>query len=81
MDNLEDTFSDLASFSLANSVNETVGNTIIFDNHFFIYIGIGLLVIVIVFFLYKSYLSKRKVRFSDENDVVNNYCFNDVCGV
>ena len=70
MEGLEDTFSDLASFSLANSLNDT-NNVLKIDYYYYlIYIGIALLIILIGVYLYK-YLNRKKVHFSELNNEMN----------
>ena len=83
MNNLDDTFSDLASFSLANSFDENiVGGAYKDDYTSLIYIGASLLIILLVVFIYKFYFSQKKVRFSEEFNEINNTCFNDgICSV
>jgi hypothetical protein len=71
MNNLDDTFADLAAFSLANSFDETVGGATKGDYTFLIYLGVALLLIIIGLFIYKFYYNQKKVRFEDnsENEV------------
>ena len=75
MSNLEETFADLASFSLAQP-NDILK---ISDNSFYIYIGIALFVIIIAYFTYKYYLNQKKVRFLEENSEINECSRNNVC--
>jgi hypothetical protein len=86
MNNLEDTFSDLASFSLANTIDENICNVSEVskngDNTYLIYFGVGLLICIVSFFIYKFYLNKKKVSFSDDDSYeINNNCYNDMCPV
>jgi hypothetical protein len=68
MNNLDDTFADLAAFSLANSFDETVGGATKGDYTFLIYLGVALLLIIIGLFIYKFYFNQKKVRFEDNNE-------------
>jgi ABC-type phosphate transport system permease subunit len=68
MESLEDTFSDLASFSLANSVGEISNESLITNYYFLIYTGIALIVIILAVIIYKSYFIRKTVRFSEENN-------------
>ena len=79
MSNLDDTFADLASFSLANSFDETIGGATKGDYTFLIYLGVALLLIIGSFFIYKFYLNQKKVRFSDENEENNNTHLGGIC--
>jgi hypothetical protein len=83
MNNLEDTFADLASFSLANSFDENlVGGASKQDYTSLIYIGAAVLIILLAMFIYKFYFTQKKVRFSDEYGEINNKCFNEgICPV
>ena len=67
MENLQDTFGDLAAFSLANEiinndVSEPVASLSIFNSEYihYIYIGITILVIIIGLLAYKFNYVKRK---------------------
>lgn len=78
METLQDTFADLASFSLANEFinSDTVDtNMSLFNNEYsnFIYIGIALLVIIVGLLIYKFNFVKRK---PDETNV-NNSLYNN----
>ena len=77
MNNLEETFADLASFSLEQP-NDILKKS---DNSFYIYIGIALLVIIIAYFTYKYYSNKKKVRFLEENNEINESSRNNVCNI
>jgi len=83
MNNLEDTFSDLASFSLANSFDENiVGGASKEDYTSLIYIGAVVLLILLAMFIYKFYFSQKKVRFSEDYNEIDNTCFNDgICSL
>jgi len=80
MENLEETFSDLASFSLAQQPDNFIINTKNSDNSFYIYMGIALLVIVVSFFIYKYYSNQKKVRFLEENNETSECSYN-VCSI
>jgi hypothetical protein len=83
MNNLEDTFSDLASFSLANSFDENiVGGASNQDYSSLIYVAAAVLVLLLAMFIYKFYFSQKKVRFSEDFNEINNTCFTDgICSV
>ena len=80
METLQDTFADLASFSLANEFINTDSEPIhmsLFNNEYikFIYIGIAVLVIIVGLLIYKFNFVKRK---PDENNVNNSqYNYNN----
>ena len=78
MDGLDDTFADLAAFSLGNSFDETVGGATKGDYTFLIYLGVALLLIIVGMFIYKFYLNQKKVRFSDDSEE-NNMCMAGIC--
>ena len=75
MDNLQNVFGDLASFSLANKIvnnDNTVGDYLPFyfslfksEYIYYIYAGIAILIIIIGFLIYKFNYVKRK---SDDNN-------------
>jgi hypothetical protein len=75
MDNLQDVFGDLASFSLANEIvnnDNTVGDSLPFyfslfksEYIYYIYAGIAILIIIIGFLIYKFNYVKRK---TDDNN-------------
>lgn len=82
MESLQDTFGDLASFSLANEFinnDKVVPVVSLFNNDYikFIYIGIAILVIIVGLLIYKFSFIKRK---SDENNenIVNSSPY--ICG-
>ena len=79
MNILDDTFADLAAFSLANSFDETVGGATKWDYTFLIYLGIALLLIIVGLFIYKFYSNQKKVRFDDDKE--NNMCFEGKCPI
>ena len=83
MNNLEDTFADLASFSLAKSFDENiVGGASKQEYTLLIYIGAAVLIILLAMFIYKFYFTQKKVRFSEEDNEINNKCFNEgICPV
>ena len=71
MESLEDTFSDLALFSLANSSSEISNDTLKTNYYFLIYAGIALLVIIFCILIYKNYVKNKKVSFSeDQNEFI-----------
>jgi hypothetical protein len=81
MDNLNDTFADLAAFSLANSFDESLGGATKGDYTFVIYLGVALLLIIVGMFIYKFYLNQKKVRFSDESGENKNTFFGGACPI
>jgi len=80
MNNLDDTFADLAAFSLANSFDETIGGATKGDYTFLIYLGVALLLIIIGLFIYKFYYNQKKVRFEDNRDN-NDMCYGGTCPI
>jgi len=87
MEGLDETFSDLASFSLSNSSGESLTGGTKCDYTFLIYLGAALLIIIVGLFIYKFYLNQKKVRFSEENYSIDadngndndKKCFKGVC--
>jgi hypothetical protein len=79
MNNLDNTFADLAAFSLANSFDETVGGATKGDYTFLIYLGVALLLIIIGLFIYKFYYNQKKVRFEDNSE--NEVCMGTTCPI
>jgi hypothetical protein len=76
MEDLENTFSDLASFSLNNPLSEVSNEYVKFDYYYLIYIGIAVLIIIIGILAYKFYSNSKKVRFSEEPKE-NTYEYNE----
>lgn len=64
MANFQDTFDDLASFSLANNDNYLGKTLTLFNSEYinYIYIGLAILIIIIVVLMYKFYYVKRQVN-------------------
>ena len=67
MEDLENTFSDLASFSLNNPLNEISDEYVKFDYYYLIYIGIAILIIIVGILAYKFYSNSKKVTFTEEH--------------
>jgi hypothetical protein len=80
MEKLDDTFADLAYFSLVNAFNETAEVGGAGDYTFFIYLGVALLLIIIGLFIYKFYFNQKKVRF-DDNIENNELCHGETCPI
>lgn len=67
MESLENTFSDLAAFSLGNSLNDNVSDSSKINYYYFlIYAGVALLLIIIGVYAYKYFANRKKVRFSEQ---------------
>ena len=89
MEGLLDTFSDLASFSLANEfvdsnnvplVESLPSNLSLFNSEYinYIYIGIFILVIIVGGLIYKFNYVQRKIENNDSNNY-NSNCFDGIC--
>ena len=78
MESLEDTFSDLASFSLANPIGEVSNETLITNYYFLIYTGIALFIILLGLIVYRYYFTRKTVRFAEENNEVANTAENEM---
>jgi hypothetical protein len=85
MENLQDVFGDLASFSLANDIvnnDIAVGGSLPFYSSLFkseyinyIYAGIVVLIVIIGFLIYKFNYVKRKPDDNYNNNEVNSQYF------
>jgi hypothetical protein len=80
MSDLQDIFTDLASFSLANEIINDTGNTVIandsgftgqyvYTHSYYVYFGIIIIAFFLLYLGYKFYFSKKQV--------VNSYVIND----
>jgi hypothetical protein len=65
MENLDDTFSDLASFSLSNMLDDIVDVTPKDNYSFIFYLSPLLLLLVVGGFIYKFYINKKRIKFSE----------------
>ena len=65
---IDDTFSDLASFSLSNTLDDTLGDAPKGNYSFLLYLGPLLLLLVIGGLIYKFYVNKKRVQFSENID-------------
>jgi hypothetical protein len=71
MEGLENTFSDLAAFSLNNLTDDGVSDSTKINYYYFlIYAGIALLVILIGVYVYKYFSNRKKVHFDESNNSV-----------
>jgi len=78
MEGLQDTFADLASFSLANELinNDTVEMSLFSSEYInYIYIGVAILVCIVGLLIYKFNYVKRKSQDIHNNEDYNNSKF------
>jgi len=83
MSDLQDIFTDLASFSLANEIINDSGNAVVandsgftgqnaYTHSYYVYFGIIIIAFFLLYLGYKFYFSKKQIDASYENNSVIN---------
>jgi hypothetical protein len=79
MDTIDITSAEFSLDNKINNINDVISNTLVgggFEFNTYIYIGIAILLIVIVFLIYKFYINRsKKVTFQDKLDD----CYGGTC--